>query len=254
MTQSRAFRSGAWIALFLAVAAFSGNAWAIVNVPSKSFDAGSVEIGQEIVHEFSFINEGSETVNITEVRPSCGCTVPEYPTDGIAPGETATVKLVLDTSELHPGKQSKSVTIVTDDPDTRRVILQVKMHLFTALEFLPKALVYMRTEMGQAATQKVLARPHRDGMKILGATADNEHIVVKFEQAEVKAAVSSKTPKGFAAAMIPKAGDYWVTIELKPSAPVGIHRGEVRIKTSDPDHPEGSIKVNAVVSEKRAAN
>ena len=37
------------------------------------FDAGTVHAGAALAHRFILANRGPETVEIVEVRPSCGC-------------------------------------------------------------------------------------------------------------------------------------------------------------------------------------
>lgn len=56
------------------------------------------------------VNEGPDTVLITRVRPSCGCTAAEYDPDPIAPGDTTTVTFTYDPAR-RPGTFSKTVRV-----------------------------------------------------------------------------------------------------------------------------------------------
>ena len=76
------------------------------------FDEGAV-----VTTTFAFTNTGDAPVTLTDVRPSCGCTTPEYPTGAIAPGATAEI-VVAYASEGRPGPFEKVVTLVTDEPAT----------------------------------------------------------------------------------------------------------------------------------------
>lgn len=78
-----------------------------------SHDFGSVEKGQPVTAEFSFENEGSEPLVITEVKTSCGCTVGEYPKDPIAPGKTGIIKATYNAAK--PGAFTKTVKVFTND-------------------------------------------------------------------------------------------------------------------------------------------
>lgn len=223
-------------------------------VESKAWNAGEVELGSVIEHDFLFTNSGDSPVKIKDVLPQCGCTVPKYPST-IAPGETAAVQLRINTKTLHSGKNSKTTTVLTDAPGAERVILQVRMQLFTPLEFLPKSMVYLRTQAGEEKVERVLARPHRPGMKIVGVTSSNPSIKASLES--VKLAASSRAPGeggGLAAALLPREGDSWIKVSLLPDAPVGIHRAELVVSTTDPDYPEAIVKVSAVVKEAKANN
>jgi hypothetical protein len=50
---------------------------------------------------------------ITSAKGSCGCTIPEYPTDPIAPGEEGIIDVVFN-SDGKSGQQNKKVTIVAN--------------------------------------------------------------------------------------------------------------------------------------------
>ena len=220
-------------------------------VEEKAWNAGEVELGSVIEHNFLFTNSGDSPVKIKDVLPQCGCTVPKYPPT-IAPGETASVRLQINTKTLHSGKNSKTTTVLTDAPGAERVILQVRMQLFTPLEFLPKSMIYLRTRPGRERIERVLARPHRPKMKIVGVTSSNPNIKASLEPVKVLAAKNAGQEGGLAAALLPREGDSWIKVSLLPSAPVGIHRAELMVSTTDPDYPEAIVKVNAVVVEPQA--
>lgn len=50
----------------------------------KSF--GAIKYGDSILIKFRFRNTGSHPLFLSAVRPSCGCTVPDYPVEAIMPG------------------------------------------------------------------------------------------------------------------------------------------------------------------------
>ncbi|MDQ7006749.1 MAG: DUF1573 domain-containing protein [Acidobacteriota bacterium] len=239
--------SGALAVLLVVLAMASAPALAAgrLVIEEKAWNAGEVELGAVLEHDFLFTNVGDEPVKIKDVLPQCGCTVPEYP-KVVAPGETAAVKLRIDTKTLHSGKNSKTTTVLTNAPGSERVILQVKMQLFTPLEFLPRPMVYLRSVKGQSKEEKVLARPHRKGMKITGVESNNPNISVRFEPAEVAAESDDGTGR-LANVLLPREGDVWITVTLGPETPEGIHRAEIIVRTTDPEYPEAQIRVSAAV-------
>lgn len=86
----------------------------------ETYDHDFGDIKQDTENEkiFSFKNTGKEPLLITSANGSCGCTVPEYPKQPIAPGATGDIKVI-----YSPGKQefkqTKSVTITANtDPET----------------------------------------------------------------------------------------------------------------------------------------
>ena len=73
--------------------------------------------------EFVFINTGKEPLIIEKCKGSCGCTVPEWPKEPIAPGETGTIKVNYD--EKRVGPYTKSITI-TSNAKTSPKIIKIK--------------------------------------------------------------------------------------------------------------------------------
>lgn len=81
----------------------------------KYWDFGIVPRGYIVYHNFAFRNTGSDTLVITKVKPTCGCTAAPLSSDHIAPGDTAKISVTLDTSKLR-GKVRKFVNIDCNDP------------------------------------------------------------------------------------------------------------------------------------------
>jgi len=211
-----------------------------------TWDAGEVELGTVIEHDFIVRNEGDQPFEITGVTPTCGCTVADFD-PVIQPGKTGRIHARVKTKTLHTGKLAKTITVNTNAPGAERVILTVKMVLTTPLEFLPKPMVYLSAAPGEEKTQEVLARPHRPGMKVVGVRCDSPVFRVSFEPAKPVA----KGEKRLAAWLLPREGDYWIRITMPADTPAGIHRGEITVLTNDPGYPEAKLRVSAVVREKR---
>ena len=88
-----------------------------------TYDWGKVMDGEKVTHVFKFKNTGSEPLIISNAKGSCGCTVPEWPKDAIAPGKSGEIKVVFDSKGKGAvgGKEdSKRVTVTanTDPVDT----------------------------------------------------------------------------------------------------------------------------------------
>jgi len=80
------------------------------------FDFGTIDQGEAVEHAFTFTNTGKEPLIISNAKGSCGCTVPQWPREPIAPGATATIDVRFD-SKGKRNKQNKKVTITANtDP------------------------------------------------------------------------------------------------------------------------------------------
>ena len=86
-------------------------------------DYGTIEKGADGVREFKFTNTGSSPLYITQVRSSCGCTIPKKPTDSIMPGVEEVIEVKYDTNRVGPIR--KTIT-VSSNALTPMVALQIK--------------------------------------------------------------------------------------------------------------------------------
>ena len=82
------------------------------------FDFGTIDEGEKVSHVYKFTNTGAEPLIISNAKGSCGCTVPKWPKDPIAPGEKGEI-LVEFNSKNKKNKQSKRVTITANTNPTQ---------------------------------------------------------------------------------------------------------------------------------------
>jgi len=81
---------------------------------------GEIEKGKPVSHEFTFKNTSKQTVLITNVKASCGCTATNYTKTPIKPGETGTVTATYNAAS--PGNFTKTVTVTTNDSDVAKTL------------------------------------------------------------------------------------------------------------------------------------
>lgn len=72
-------------------------------------DLGKVKHNVPAVAEFQFTNVGGAPLVITEVKPACSCTVPNYSKDPVGPKQKGVIKAQYDAARL--GQFSKTVTV-----------------------------------------------------------------------------------------------------------------------------------------------
>jgi hypothetical protein len=95
-------------------------------LPSIVFEAdfhnfGEITEGAVAEHVFTFTNEGDGPLIISNAQGSCGCTVPIWPRNPIAPGETGEIKVSFN-SKGRAGKQDKRVTLTTNAVPQTKVL------------------------------------------------------------------------------------------------------------------------------------
>jgi hypothetical protein len=86
-------------------------------------DYGEIEYMSDGACSFEFTNIGEGPLVLTNVRSSCGCTVPEWPKDPIKPGEKGEIKVKYNTRS--PGNFNKTVTVYSNGQPSP-IILRIK--------------------------------------------------------------------------------------------------------------------------------
>jgi len=73
---------------------------------------GTIEQGGNGIFEFVFTNTGTEPLLLSNVRSSCGCTVPVWPREPINASESASIEVKYDTRRI--GQFNKSITVYSN--------------------------------------------------------------------------------------------------------------------------------------------
>ena len=96
---------------------------ATIDFVSKVVDYGVIDYNADGARKFVFTNNGTEPLLIKNAKGSCGCTVPTWPREAIAPGTTAEIGVKYATNRV--GKFTKTITLTTN-ASKKPVILTVK--------------------------------------------------------------------------------------------------------------------------------
>ena len=94
-----------------------------IDFESKVVDYGVIDYNADGIRKFVFTNNGTEPLIIKNAKGSCGCTVPTWPREPIAVGETAEIGVKYATNRV--GKFTKTITLTTN-ASKKPVILTIK--------------------------------------------------------------------------------------------------------------------------------
>jgi hypothetical protein len=73
-------------------------------------DLGTIREGERIIAYYDYSNTGDAPLIITGIKAGCGCTVPEWKKDPLAPGDSENFKVVFD-SRGKSGLQDIRITV-----------------------------------------------------------------------------------------------------------------------------------------------
>ena len=71
-----------------------------IALSESQFDFGKMKKGDQKEHVYEVTNTGENPLIISQVKPGCGCTVPDYTKEPILPGQKGKITLKFDSSSF----------------------------------------------------------------------------------------------------------------------------------------------------------
>lgn len=231
----------------------STGVYAQADNPDIKFEKSTHDFGHikeengPVSYEFKFVNDGKSPLVVQNVRPSCGCTTPDWTREPILPGKTGYIKAVF--NPLHrPGAFNKSLTITTNaNPAITRVYIKgvVEPKPRTIADDYPTKIGDIRVKyrsfnFGKVTTEKPVTRS-------FDVYNDSDHPVTFLDDMKipdnVKVSFDPNTiePK--------KIGKIVVTYDPTQKMDLGFVTGLVQLKTDESENNIKDFRIVASVEE-----
>jgi len=105
----------------------TGGGTPVISFVEKEFNFGTVIQGEKVIHNFVFENTGDGNLIISNVKASCGCTVPKWTKEPIKPGEKGNIEIKFDSSN-RDGKQTKTAKVYTNtSPNVTELVIRCEV-------------------------------------------------------------------------------------------------------------------------------
>ncbi|MCG6949712.1 MAG: DUF1573 domain-containing protein [Acidobacteria bacterium] len=205
-------------------------------VPEKIKDMGKVAQGDVLNVDFAIVNEGDEALEIKAVRPTCGCTVADFDRE-IAPGKTGYIKAKLETRDF-TGPISKSILIMTNDPQDPTTTVVIKTTVHPYVQVLPRPLVRFNAVQHEPMEQKitVVADEEEKNFKVTGVKSSVPFLLASVNQVPSDRLLAGKSPQ-----------QYEIVLSMEEKPPVGPVNAVLEIETNHPKAKMVPVKVFGVV-------
>ena len=95
-----------------------------ITFDKTTFDYGDIKPSSDGTRFFTVTNTGDKPLVISSVKPSCGCTTPEFSTDPIMPKQSAKIKVGYNTALAGPF--NKMIEVFSNDPANNRSVIYIK--------------------------------------------------------------------------------------------------------------------------------
>jgi hypothetical protein len=84
-----------------------------IEIENPNFDFGTITEGDKVEHIFKFKNTGKNDLYVIDVKPSCGCTSPEWTKTPVKKGASGEIKIVFNSTGKN-GAQNKTINLLTN--------------------------------------------------------------------------------------------------------------------------------------------
>jgi hypothetical protein len=214
---------------------FAGASRAELECSQPTAQVGEVRSGRPLSHRFCFVNRGADPVEITEVKPSCGCLTPRLEKQRLAPGETGSLVLEINTLTQPEGSHSWSVQLHYSSEGQPRVLtLLLCARVLTEVTIQPASLTVF-TDRGLGHPLTLIDRRPQP----LRITS----ILTNTPAVQVVSSPPNRAAEG-----------HWVStmnLQVLPECPEGRHEHSLSIFTDDPFYPELRVPFTVVKRSKQ---
>ncbi len=208
---------------------------AVIVVEDAQRDLGEVIQGTVLELMFAVENQGDDVLEIS-VRPTCGCTVVDFDSS-IAAHQTGAIKALIDTKSFS-GPISKSILVKTNDPARPTLNLLARAMVTQIIEVLPRPLVRVQAELGQATHSTVTIVPAlSNSFEITSIEAGPDWLEADIRRLSAQERLPGKGET-----------QYELDLRISELAPPGFVEAKVIVKTDHPDAPEIAVKVVGVIT------
>ena len=104
------------VVALISLIGYTSSAQAKISFKNETVDYGKIAKGSDGVRVFEFTNTGDAELVVTNVKSSCGCTVPKKPEGPIAPGASGSIEVKYDTNRVGPIRKTVTVYSNADEP------------------------------------------------------------------------------------------------------------------------------------------
>jgi hypothetical protein len=105
--------------------------YAVIEWAEQHHDFGKIKQGVPATFEFKFTNKGKVPLILTDARPSCGCTTPDWTKTPVPPGQQGFVKATYNAANT--GGFDKTITI-TANIEQGTVALKIKGEVLAPIQ------------------------------------------------------------------------------------------------------------------------
>src|SRR5262245_40630073 len=153
--------------------------WAEQMFDEREHDFGIVARGTDARYRLKVTNRNSQAVHIADVTTTCGCTAGRPEKETLAPGESTSIEITMNTIKFE-GHKPSSMTVVFDRPAHAEVRIPIRAFIRRDVVLTPGGARFGTVSRGSIAEQTVdIAYAGRADWKIKNVITKNPHVAAE---------------------------------------------------------------------------
>lgn len=193
-------------------------------------ELGSLRTGQALDKSLTYVNRGTKAVELVEAKGSCACIVPEFVPATLAPGQTGTLKMKINTLGVTGGQQAWRMTLrYKEAGQMQEAAVVLRAVIAPEIIVQPPEIIVYADGPSRHEVAVIDLRPKR--LHVTRAEASSPYLQATVQGDRQDAGGRIVTP---------------ITLEIGPNLPVGRHDEKLTIYTDDPAYRELKVTVTAV--------
>jgi len=168
--------------------AISTSAFAqVLTFEKTTYDFGGIDNVKPVTQDVTFKNTGDATLNIENVKTSCGCTASKVEKSVLEPGEDSFVTVTFNPAGK-AGKVRKSITFFSNDSVTKTKTIFITANITPIWDYTPKRIEFKLGPTGYEKTTQelIIKNSGKEVLSILGVSCNNEQVTIEgSEKADI---------------------------------------------------------------------
>jgi hypothetical protein len=185
--------------------------------------------GETIKYAFVFTNTGDQTLEIKDVRTSCGCTTASNWTRTVGPGQMSEIPIQFNSANFN-GPVAKFVTVTSNDPIQPSVNLKLSGTVKKAIDLRPSYIYFVTT-----------AEPKTNEVRTVRIVNQTDGPLTLSEPVCTNRAFEVTSNP-----VVP-GKEYELTVRIRSPLSEGVTQGRITLQTSITNYPAITLNVLAMV-------
>jgi len=153
-----------------------------IKIENTILNFGDVSFKETPIRETVVVkNVGTDTLQILNVRPDCGCTVAPIEKNILPPGDSTKIQIEFDIRNF-TGLVTKNINIFSNDPQRPNISINMRCNVIRPFVVVPQYLSFDRVFVGEPSTTEMqIVNNSSEDAIVRSVRVDNPEVIVNIQ-------------------------------------------------------------------------